>query len=111
MFGGLLKKIAGKLDPMGMLNLALNQVPNGKGKDLASKAFGIIQGGANPSSFMDAIENSESMLNGIIPNGDARIDYLKNHPFWKHLRSLGNNTSAIETWGQGFAEHMGVMKK
>ena len=108
--GGMMQGALKNLNPMGLFNMALNYVPDGKGKELADNAFKTVQGGANPSTFMDSLENMGSMLNGIVPDADKRIEFLKDHPYWQELRKMGDNKQDIESWGGNLAKHLNIKK-
>jgi hypothetical protein len=110
MFGNI-GKLLGKLDPVSILDLAISQVPNGKGKQLADAALNTVKGGASPAGFMDALENGASLLEGIVPNAGERLNFLKDHAFWKELRKRSGSKEEIESYGTGLLKHLDLLKK
>jgi len=105
MFGnisGLLKGLGGKFDPIKLLSIATNLVPNGKGKHIADAVLSIAKKDPRPIALFNALENSVGILSVVMPQEEAqrRIEFLKTFPLWQGAKAQAGSTKGVEQYGE-----------
>jgi len=121
MFGDLLSSLGNKLNVENILQTAINFVPGGAGQGIADTALKFVSKGETASAFMDMLENMVETLpiksdmygRGSVMESmpkNERLNFLKNHAFWKELRKRSGDTKQIEQYGTQLLGHLKFLK-